>query len=143
MNLSGKSDLYLALCNRIIITRCRKERSTFNSGKNTFGPIPESLQGQNIKFDFEMPITKIRKQVMAAAARQWALENFEMADMDPKARHLVNVEALSRFSHEAAGLPHEILNSPDEVERRVFRRTTGSSSGAGNGDGSKCRRDCQ
>ena len=84
-----------------------------------FAPIPDILAGQAIKFQFELPVTKIRKQVQAAAARQWALEQYEVANIDPSQRHIVNAEALARFSHSALGLPHEIITSREDFDARV------------------------
>ena len=84
-----------------------------------FAPIPDILAGQTIKFQFELPVTKIRKQVQAAAARQWALEQYEIANIDPTQKHIVNAEALARFSHEALGLPHEIITSREDFGERV------------------------
>ena len=84
-----------------------------------FLPVPEVLQGQNIKFAFELPVTKIRKQVEAAAGGEWARGIFEMSAVLPEMRHLVNGDALARSSHEALGLPHEILNSPETIQKKM------------------------
>lgn len=84
-----------------------------------FAPIPPSLQGKAIKFQFELPVTKIRKQIQAAAARQWVLEQAEFATLDPNQKHLVNFEAMGRFSHNALGLPHEIISSKEQFEEKV------------------------
>ena len=84
-----------------------------------FAPIPPSLQGKSIKFVFELPVTKIKKQIQAAAAHQWVLEQADVAQMNPEQKHLINFEALGRFSHGALGLPHEIINSKEEFEKRV------------------------
>ncbi len=84
-----------------------------------FLPVPEILAGQEIKFNFELPVTKVRKQVIAAAARQWALEQMEFAQTDPSHAHIVNKEALARFSHEALGLPIEIITSKSQYEEKL------------------------
>jgi hypothetical protein len=84
-----------------------------------FAPIPDSLQGKSIKFQFELPVTKIRKQIQAAAARQWVLEQAEFAQLNPEQKHLINFEAIGRFSHSALGLPHEIINSKEAFEKKV------------------------
>lgn len=84
-----------------------------------FAPIPASLQGKRIKFQFELPVTKIRKQVMAAAARQWVLEQTGYTAVDPNQKHLINFEAVGRFSHDALGLPHDIINSKDTYNEKV------------------------
>ena len=84
-----------------------------------FLPIPEVLAGQEVKFNFELPVTKVRKQVIAAAARQWALEQMELAQTDPSHAHIVNKEALARFSHKALGLPIEIISSKSQYEEKL------------------------
>ncbi len=86
---------------------------------NAFAPIPEALSGAKIKFQFELPVTKVRKQVQAAAARQWAVEQMELAAVDPDHVHIVNAEALARFSHDALGLPHDIITGREEFLEKV------------------------
>ena len=81
-----------------------------------FLPVPEGLAGTRINFEFEMPVTKIRKQVEAAAAKQWAMEMLELSNVKPEAADLVNIDELGRFAHDAAGIPHEILNGRQAVE---------------------------
>lgn len=86
---------------------------------NGFAPIPRILENQTLKMEFELPVTKIRKQIEAAAARQWALEVAEMAVLDPSAPHLVNVPEVGRMSHNALGLPHEVISSREEYDKKV------------------------
>ncbi len=80
-----------------------------------FAPIPEILQGQNIKFEFELPVTKIRKQIEAAAALQWVGEIIELGRAFPEALDLPNIDALARFSADAKDLPHDVVNGRDMV----------------------------
>ncbi len=80
-----------------------------------FMPVPESLQGKNIKFEFELPVTKIRKQIEAAAALQWVGEIIEIGQAFPAAMDLPNIDALMRFSADAKALPHDIVNGRDMV----------------------------
>ncbi|SVA86191.1 uncharacterized protein METZ01_LOCUS139045, partial [marine metagenome] len=53
---------------------------------DAFGEIPPPLQGQNVKFEFDLPVNKIKKQVEAASATQWAMEVMQMAQVAPEAR---------------------------------------------------------
>lgn len=87
-----------------------------------FPDIPDVLSGQNIEFEYESPISKIRKQIQASAARQWAIEQVEYATVDPSAADLVNFEALGRFNHAALGLPFEVINSEEVVAQRAQQR---------------------
>lgn len=80
-------------------------------------PIPEALQGRGVRFEYQSPIKRLRQQVAAAVAREWALEQITLGEVKPEALDLINVDALGRFSAEAKGLPHEIINGTDEVER--------------------------
>tara|TARA_R110000803_G_C11881709_1_gene309820 strand:- start:211 stop:825 length:615 start_codon:yes stop_codon:yes gene_type:complete len=87
--------------------------------EEAFGEVPEILAGQNIKFQFDLPVDKIKKQVQSAAASEWAMQVMQMAQVDPTAKHLVNVDALARFKADAASLPHEILNTKEEVQAKL------------------------
>lgn len=84
-----------------------------------FAPIPEVLAGQEIKFNFELPVTKIRKQVIAAATREWVREQMELGAVDPSHMHIVNKEAAARFSHEALGLPIEIITPKSKYDEKI------------------------
>jgi hypothetical protein len=86
---------------------------------NNFGEIPEMLQGQNVKFEFDLPVNKIKKQVEAASATQWAMEIMQMAQVAPEARHMVNVDALARFKADAMALPYDIVNTREEVQAKL------------------------
>ena len=87
--------------------------------EDAFPEIPEALAGQDIKFTFDLPVNKIKKQVQSAAATQWAAEIMQMAQIAPEAKHMVNIDALARFKADAAALPHDILNTREEVEAKV------------------------
>ena len=80
-----------------------------------FGDIPEALQGRGVRFEYQSPIKRIRQQIEAAAASQWAQEMIVLGEVKPDALDLINVDALGRFGAEAAGLPNEIVNGTDEV----------------------------
>ena len=82
-----------------------------------FLPIPEVLQGQNIRFEYDSPVKRIRQQVEAAAAREWAQEMIVLSEFKPEALDLVNVDALGRFSADALGIPDNIVNAAEDVEQ--------------------------
>lgn len=83
-----------------------------------FGPIPEVLQGQNVRFEYDSPVIRIRKQIDAAAARLWVQERIDIATSTqrPEILDLVNFDEESRFSADALGIPKDIINSEDAVE---------------------------
>jgi hypothetical protein len=83
-----------------------------------FPPIPEILQGQNIRFEYNSPVKRIRQQVDAAAARIWAQETIELSSVKPEALDRINVDELVKFSAEAANIPKQIVNS-DEIVAQI------------------------
>ena len=80
-----------------------------------FAPIPPALQGKNVVFEYDSPVKKIRKQIEAAAARQWAAGMIEIAEFKPEALDLINEDELGRFEAEALVIPHKIVNSRETV----------------------------
>lgn len=81
-----------------------------------FAPIPKALQGKNVIFEYDSPVKRIRKQIEAAAARQWAAGMIEIAEFKPEALDLINADELGRFEAEALVIPHQIVNSRETVE---------------------------
>ena len=84
-----------------------------------FDPIPDILAGQDVKFEFDLPVNKIKKQVQSAAASQWALEVMQMAQIAPEAKHMINIDALARFKADAAALPYNVMNTKEEIQEKV------------------------
>lgn len=84
---------------------------------NALPPIPEALQGRNVRFEYESPVKRVRQQIEAAAAREWVREHIEAAQAtgQPDILDVVNFDAYSRFSAEAVGIPHEIVNGRERV----------------------------
>lgn len=80
-----------------------------------FAPIPKALQGKNVVFEYDSPVKRIRKQIEAAAARQWAAEMIELGQVKPDALDLVNEDELGRFEAEALVVPHRVVNSRETV----------------------------
>ena len=80
-----------------------------------FAPIPEILQGANIRFEYNSPVKRIRQQVDAAAARIWAEETILLAQSKPEALDRINADELVKFSAEAANIPKQIVNSDEAV----------------------------
>ena len=80
-----------------------------------FAPIPPALQGRNVVFEYDSPVKRIRKQIEAAAARQWAAGMVELGQIKPDALDLINEDELGRFEAEALVIPHRIVNSRETV----------------------------
>ena len=79
-------------------------------------PIPELLQGQNVTFEYESPITRIRQQIQAEEAKQWALEMSQAAQINPDVLDIVNFDGLARFTADAASVPSQVVNSEQAVQ---------------------------
>jgi len=80
-----------------------------------FLPIPEVLQGKDVKFEYESPVKKIRQQIEASAAKMWAAEIIDLSKAKPEAIDLVNADELGRFTAKASGIPESIVNGVDTV----------------------------
>ena len=82
-----------------------------------FAPIPKVLQGQNIRFEYDSPVIRIRRQIEASATRLWIGEQIEVANSTQRIEILdnINFDESARFSHGALGIPKKILNSEDVV----------------------------
>ena len=93
-------------------------------------PIPEALQGQEIKFEYNSPVKKIRQQVDAAAAKKWAEEIIILAQSKPEVLDLINADALARFSAEASNIPKDIVNSAEVVQQLQEQRAEAQAAAA-------------
>ena len=80
-----------------------------------FLPIPESLQGQDVSFEFESPVRRVREQVEATAARIWKDEMLQIAAADPTILDSVNMDEYARFSAKASKIPSSLVRSEEEV----------------------------
>lgn len=83
-----------------------------------FAPIPDILQGQNIRFEYDSPVARIRKQIEAKAASMWVSEQIAIAKEtgSQEVLDLINFDENARFSAEALGIPKQIINSEEVVE---------------------------
>ena len=81
-----------------------------------FAPIPEVLQGEDIRFEYDSPTKRIRQQIEASSAKLWASEMIELGLTKPAVLDLINEDELARFSAEALGIPRKIVNSETDVD---------------------------
>lgn len=81
-----------------------------------FLPIPESLQGKGIRFEYESPVKKIREMAQALSAREWVFEQAELEQIKPGSMDNVDTDAYARFTHEARGLPAFLVRKEEEVD---------------------------
>ena len=80
-------------------------------------PIPDALLGQNVRFEFESPLRKVRQQIEAAAARNWKDDLILMAAQGrPEVLDRINVDEYARFQAEANSVPLRIINNDDTVQ---------------------------
>lgn len=89
-----------------------------------FLPVPDILAGQNLTFQFESPITKIREQVKAAAVKLFAQETIELAATtgDVSILDNVNFDEVTRFNGESISLPNGVIRPEQEVAQLRAQR---------------------
>jgi len=82
-----------------------------------FNPIPEVLQGRQIKFRYSSPIKKLRRMIEAAAAAAFYRERAEMVKLtnDPSHLDIVDTDALGQFQAEANNIPRVVVRSPEKI----------------------------
>jgi len=80
-----------------------------------FLPIPESLQGQDVSFEFESPVKRVRQQIEATAARIWKDEMLQIASVDPTVLDTVDLDEYARFSAEASKIPLRLTRTEEQV----------------------------
>ena len=80
-----------------------------------FLPIPQSLAGQTVAFDFQSPVRHIRRQIEAQAARIWKDEVLEISAVDPSVLDVADLDEYVRFSAESAKIPLKLTRSEEEV----------------------------
>ena len=80
-----------------------------------FPEIPEILQGQNVRFEFESPLKKVRQQIEAAAARNWKADIIELSTIRPEAVDVINVDQYARFQAEANSVPLDNMNDTETI----------------------------
>ena len=82
-----------------------------------FAPIPKILQGQNLRFEYDSPVIRVRRQVEATAARLWIEEQVTLVERTQRIELLdmINFDENARFSAEALGIPKKIVNSDEMV----------------------------
>lgn len=76
-----------------------------------FREIPEILQGQNIRFEYESPLKKVRQQIEAAAARNWKDDLLLLAGSGkPEVLDVINADEYAEFQATANGVPLKVMN---------------------------------
>jgi len=85
---------------------------------NALPPIPEVLQGRNIRFEYDSPVKRVRQQIEAAAAQMWVREHIEIATATgrPDILDRVNFDKYSELTQEYAKIPHELANDEETVQ---------------------------
>lgn len=81
-----------------------------------FLPVPPILTGQNIQFEYESPVKRIRTQVEAAAASMWVADTVNLSQVKPEVLDNLNEDEYVRFQHEAAKLPQRLINPAQQVD---------------------------
>ncbi len=82
-----------------------------------FPEIPDALLGQNVQFEYESPLKKVRQQIEAASARQWKDDLMVMSEVKPEVLDILNEDAYARFQANANAVPLPLLNDTDTVAK--------------------------
>lgn len=85
-------------------------------------PIPESLEGRRVAFEYDSPVKRMREEAAAFAAAEWASLQAQRAEIWPEAADVVDVEALARVEAKARRLPFEVVASADAVAAKRKQR---------------------
>jgi hypothetical protein len=82
-----------------------------------FLPVPPSLQGRAVRFEYESPVKRIREQAQAVAAGVWVQQHISAAveTQRPDILDAVNFEEFSAFTAQAMEVPHRLVNGPDRI----------------------------
>ena len=82
-----------------------------------FPEIPEVLQGQNVRFEYESPLKKVRQQIEAAAARNWKEDLLTLAITGgrPEVLDVLDVDAYARFQADANSVPFRLQRSQEAI----------------------------
>ena len=84
---------------------------------NAFPDIPEVLLGQNVNFEYESPVKRVRQQIEAAAARMWKDDLMTIAAAGrTDVLDVLNVDAYAEFQAMAQGVPLKVMNNVRTVE---------------------------
>ncbi len=85
-------------------------------------PIPESLEGKRIAFEYDSPVKRMREEADAFAAAEWAQLQAQRAQIWPEAADIVDAEALARVEAKARRLPFEVVATADAVAAKRKQR---------------------
>ena len=89
---------------------------------NAFLPIPQELSNKDIRFEYESPVEKVRKQIEASSAIQTADMIGPFVEADPSIMDNFDGDVISRAVALANGMPNSWLRTEDKVkEIRALR----------------------
>jgi hypothetical protein len=96
-----------------------EDAATLLMAEGAFGPasdIPESLQGQNIRFRFESPITEAEDQAKVQQFQTALALSEQAAAYDPAAAKTVNIQVALRDALKGGQVPAKWLRDEREME---------------------------
>ena len=99
----------------------RSVRQNFQ-GPLTFLPLPDVLQGRNIRFKFSSPIDRAKRQIEATQMQQWLGRLLAMAEAKADVIDIADFDAIARIDAEANDVPPAALASNERVEEQRARR---------------------
>jgi len=83
-----------------------------------FPEIPEVLSGQDVQFEYESPLKKVRQQVEAAAARNWKDDLLMLAGSGkPEVLDLLDADEYAKFQAEANSVPLQLMHDGETIKQ--------------------------
>lgn len=90
--------------------------------EGAFGPLenmPETLQGANIKFNFESPLSDMAERQKGQTYLEAKAMITEATSMDPSAAVIMDFGATLRDVLDGIGVPKKWLRSPEQVKQKT------------------------
>ena len=91
-------------------------------GSMTFKPLPDSLQGQEVRFKFSSPIDRAKRQIEASQTQEWLFRVLELAKADPNAMDNVDIDAVIRIDAEAHDVPPAVIPGAEFIAQKREER---------------------
>ena len=96
-----------------------------------FPEIPPSLAGQDILFEYESPVKRVRSMIEIESARALKNEIIEISQYDRQAFDNFNSDEYVRFMSEAMDAPNKLLRDPTEVVNKRMADAEAASEASG------------
>lgn len=87
------------------------------NAKTMLAPIPQSLRGKTVKFEYQSPLAKITKMNDVQALMRWYSSVGSLAQVVPGLFDILNPDRLGRETADDAGVPMTMLRTDAELKQ--------------------------